>query len=94
VEIEEESGLKYWTVRRTSRLPTPFQAKVWCLWCFTADEEPSDMQTLLETEVMKLRGIVLAKSALSAGIYHRIGAVADKNTSLLDVAETKTISII
>jgi hypothetical protein len=94
VEIEDGNGLKYWTVQRTSKPPVPFQTKVWCFWCFTADEEPSEMQTLLEKEVMKLHGIVLAKSALSLAIYHRIGAVAAKNTSLLDVADTKKISII
>jgi hypothetical protein len=52
------------------------------------------MQTLLEKEVMKLHGIVLAKSAISQAIYHRIGATAAKNTYLLDVADTKKISII
>ena len=52
------------------------------------------MQTLLEEEKMKLHSIVLAKSAFSLVIYHRIGVVAAKITSLLDVAETKKISII
>jgi hypothetical protein len=94
VEIEDGNGLKYSTVQRSSKPPTPFQTKVWCLWCFTADEEPSEMQTLLEKDVMKLHGIVLAKSALSLPIYHRIGAAAAKSTSLLDVADTKKISII
>lgn len=94
VEIEDRNGSKYWTVQRTSKLPAPFQAKVWCLWCFTADQEPSEMQTLLEKEVMKFHGIVLAKSALSLAAYHRIGAAAAKSTSLFDAADTKKISII
>jgi hypothetical protein len=85
VEIEDGNGLKYWTVQRTSKLPVPFQAKVWCLWCLTAGEEPSEMQTLLEKDVVKLHGIVLAKSTLFLDTYHRIGAVAAKTTSLLNV---------
>jgi hypothetical protein len=94
IEIEDGNGLKYWTVQRTSKLPVPFQAKVWCLWCLTADEEPSETQTLLEKDVMKLHGIVLAKSTLSLDTYHRIGAVAAGNTSLLNVAGIMKISII
>jgi hypothetical protein len=85
IEIEDGNGLKYWTVQRTSKLPVPFQAKVWCLWCLTAGEEPSEMQTLLEKDVVKLHGIVLAKSTLFLDTYHRIGAVAAKTTSLLNV---------
>ena len=64
------------------------------MWCFTADEEPSEMQTLLEKEVLKLHGIFLAKSAPSLAIYHRMGAATAKNTSLLDIADTNKISII
>jgi hypothetical protein len=94
IEVEDENGLKYWTVQRTSKLPAPFQAKVWCLWCFTAAEEPSEMQTLLEKDVIKLYGIVLVKSTHSRDTYHRIGAVAVENTSLLDVADTMEISIV
>jgi hypothetical protein len=94
VEIEDGNGLKYWTVQRTSKPPAPFQTGVWCLWCFTADEEPSEMQTLLEKDVLKLHGIFLAKSAPSLAIYHRMGAATAKNTSLLDIADTNKISII
>jgi hypothetical protein len=93
IEIEDGNGLKYWTVQRTSKLLVPFQAKVWCLWCLTAGEEPSEMQTLLEKDVVKLHGIVLAKSTLFLDTYHRIGAVAAKTTSLLNVAGIMKISI-
>ncbi len=51
------------------------------------------MQTLLEKDVMKLHGIVLAKSTLSLDTYHRIGAVAAKDTFLLNVTSITKINI-
>lgn len=87
-------GLEYWTVCRTLKMPEPFVATVSCLWCFSADEEPSDMQTLLEKEVMKLHGIVIAPSDSSLPIYHRIGSISSPDMSLLEAAQIRKIRFI
>jgi hypothetical protein len=94
VEIRDKSGFTNWTVNRTSAIPTPFQATVWCLWIFTAHQEPSDVQKAFELEPIKLHGIVLARSDFSPEVYTRVGSVGTREAVLLGMASKTTLTII
>jgi hypothetical protein len=84
-EIESINGDRERTVQRTSAIPVPLQAKIWCLWLCTAREDSSPP---------KLHGIALAKSFTTPGAYTRVGLTSAEDLVFLHTASCRTVVIV
>ena len=92
--FKDPAGERTTTVCRTSAVPEPFQADVWCLWIIATHEELSELQMNFGTEPLKLHGLVLARSDLGPDLYSRVGVVGTSDTELRDNAvETRVFLI-
>ncbi|OCK76130.1 HET-domain-containing protein [Lepidopterella palustris CBS 459.81] len=93
VDARDLNGLATKVISRKSAPIVPFRGKVWCLWCFTAEQEASDTQEWFGIEPMRLNGIVLGESPENPGIYRRVGSVCTSEHTVPSTVPTKIIRI-
>jgi hypothetical protein len=93
VEARDRNGSAIKVISRDSTPITSFRGKVWCLWCFTADQEASDAQEWFGMEPMRLHGIVIGQSPENPELYRRVGTVCSSDRTIPCAVPIKVVCI-
>ena len=93
VEMRDRNDSGIEVINRTSAPMMPFCGKVWCLWCFAAEEKSSDTQKWFGKEPMRLNGIVLGKNPQYPEVYRRIGSVCTSERTVPSAVPIEIVRI-